>query len=209
MSPTLAGSTSRLEASRLVLADRDALLTDRDAMAPGALDHLLSAAHADELVARLDPDRRLPVPPSTLPQGGGTIYLATADRDGGAVSLIESNYAGFGSGVVDPVTGIAYQNRGAFFRLDPAHVNALAPGKRTVHTLTPGMLLRDGRAVGHPRQHGRRDPAAGVRPGRVGARGWRRGHRHGRGRAPLVRHAAGPPGAAGTARRSSRATTPR
>ncbi|MFN8623047.1 MAG: gamma-glutamyltransferase family protein [Chloroflexota bacterium] len=134
-----------LEASRLVLADRDALLTDPLAMAPGSLDRLLSAAHADELVARLDPDRRLPSPPGTLPQGGGTIYLCTADADGMAVSLIESNYAGFGSGVVDPVTGIAYQNRGAFFRLDPGHMNALAPGKRTVHTLTPGMLLRDGR----------------------------------------------------------------
>lgn len=133
-----------LEASRLVLADRDTFLGDPDAMAPGALDHLLSSAHADELVARLDPERRLPPVATTLPRGGGTIYLATADRDGGAVSLIESNYAGFGSGVVDPMTGIAYQNRGAFFRLDPAHVNALAPRKRTVHTLTPGMLLRDG-----------------------------------------------------------------
>jgi gamma-glutamyltranspeptidase / glutathione hydrolase len=134
-----------LEASRLVLADRDALLTDPDAMAPGALDRLLSEAHAAELAARIDPDRRLPSAPTTLPRGGGTIYLAVADRFGGAVSLIESNYAGFGSGVVDPETGIAYHNRGAFFRLDPGHVNALAPGKRTVHTLTPGMLLRDGR----------------------------------------------------------------
>ena len=66
--------------------------------------------------------RRLPTPATSLPQGGGTIYLCAADRDGGAVSLIESNYAGFGSGVVDPQTGIAYQNRGAFFRLDPGHV---------------------------------------------------------------------------------------
>ncbi len=63
---------------------------------------------------------------------------------GGAVSLIESNYAGFGSGLVDPETGIAYQNRGAFFRLDPSHANSLAPRKRTLHTLTPGMLMRDG-----------------------------------------------------------------
>lgn len=133
-----------LEASRLVLADRDAHLTDLDAMAPGALEHLLSPTHAAELAARLDPDRRLPAARSTLPRGGGTVYLCTADRDGGAVSLIQSNYAGFGSGVVDPVTGIGYQNRGAFFRLDPAHTNALAPRRRTVHTLTPGMLLRDG-----------------------------------------------------------------
>jgi gamma-glutamyltranspeptidase/glutathione hydrolase len=61
------------------------------------------------------------------------------------VSLIESNYAGFGSGLVDPDTGIAFQNRGAFFRLDPRHPNALGPRKRTLHTLTPGMLMRDGR----------------------------------------------------------------
>ena len=60
-------------------------------------------------------------------------------------SLIESNYAGFGSGLVDPETGIGYQNRGAFFRLEPGHANSLAPGKRTLHTLTPGMMLRDGR----------------------------------------------------------------
>ncbi len=64
---------------------------------------------------------------------------------GNAVSLIESNYAGFGSGVVDPATGIAYQNRGSYFRLDRGHPNELAPGKRPLHTLLPGMLLRDGR----------------------------------------------------------------
>ncbi len=133
-----------LEASRLALADRDALLTDPDHMAPGALETLLSREHAAELGARLDPDRALRPEPSTLPRGGGTIALATADRWGGLVSLIESNYGGFGSGLVDPATGIAYQNRGSFFRLDPDHANALAPGKRTVHTLTPGMLLRDG-----------------------------------------------------------------
>jgi gamma-glutamyltranspeptidase len=133
-----------LEASRLALADRDALLTDADAMASGALQTLLSTGHAGELASRLDPDRVLEPAPSTLPGGGGTIALVTADRWGGLVSLIESNYGGFGSGLVDPETGIAYQNRGSFFRLDPAHANALAPGKRTVHTLTPGMLVRDG-----------------------------------------------------------------
>ena len=98
-----------------------------------------------ELADSIDRKRVQPPKPSTLPRGGGTIYLATADRWGNAVSLIESNYAGFGSGLVDPETGIGFQNRGAFFRLDPAHANALAPRKRTLHTLTPGMLLRDGR----------------------------------------------------------------
>ena len=134
-----------LEASRLALADRDATLTDIGAMREGALEWLLSPERAAELAERLDPDAVTPPAASTLPRGGGTVYLCTADRWGGLVSLIESNYAGFGSGLVDPQTGIAYQNRGSFFRLDPAHPNALAPAKRTLHTLTPGMLLRDGR----------------------------------------------------------------
>jgi gamma-glutamyltranspeptidase/glutathione hydrolase len=68
------------------------------------------------------------------------------DADGNAVSLIESNYQGFGSGVVDAETGIHYHNRGSFFSLDPDHPNVLAPGKRTLHTLLPGMLFRDGQA---------------------------------------------------------------
>ncbi len=104
-----------------------------------------TAAGPPSSPASIDPDRVGPVAPSDLPLGGGTVYLCVVDRDGGAVSLIESNYAGFGSGLVDPETGIGYQNRGAFFRLGPGHANSLAPRKRTLHTLTPGMLLRDGR----------------------------------------------------------------
>ncbi|MEO7117755.1 MAG: gamma-glutamyltransferase family protein [Candidatus Limnocylindrales bacterium] len=132
-----------LEAARVGIAHRDAWLSDPAAMTPGALERMLDKASGREIAAAL-PERASTPPPSTLPMGGGTVYLCTADRWGGVVSLIESNYAGFGSGLVDPETGIAYQNRGAFFRLDPSHVNALAPRKRTVHTLTPGMLLRDG-----------------------------------------------------------------
>ncbi len=134
-----------IEASRLALADRDMWLTDPDAMAPGALDRMLDRARSHERALAIDPDRAAPPIPSALPAGGGTVYLCTADADGGAVSLIESNYAGFGSGLVDPATGIGYQNRGAFFRLDGGHANSLAPARRTMHTLTPGMLLRDGR----------------------------------------------------------------
>jgi gamma-glutamyltranspeptidase/glutathione hydrolase len=66
------------------------------------------------------------------------------DADGNAVSLIQSLYSTFGSGVLDPETGILYQNRGSYFSLDPEHANAIAPGKRTLHTLLPGMLFRDG-----------------------------------------------------------------
>ena len=87
----------------------------------------------------------MPLEPGTLPAGGGTVYISAADQWGNAVSLLESNYQGFGSGLVDPATGIAFHDRGAFFRLDPSHPNALAPRKRPTHTLAPGLLLRDGR----------------------------------------------------------------
>ena len=78
----------------------------------------------------------------------GTVYLATADNDGNMVSFIQSNYMGFGSGVVIDGTGISMQNRGHTFKLDPAHANALAPRKRTYHTIIPGFLMKDGEAVG-------------------------------------------------------------
>jgi gamma-glutamyltranspeptidase/glutathione hydrolase len=134
-----------LEASRFALGERDAELTDEAAMDRGGLERLLGDELADEIASRIDVDRTAPLTTSTARGGGGTIYLATADANGSCVSLIESNYAGFGSGLVDPQTGIAFQNRGAFFRLDARHRNVLAPRKRTMHTLTPGMLFRDGR----------------------------------------------------------------
>lgn len=132
-----------VEASKLAMADRDTTLTDPDAM-PMSVEQLLDPGRLDALAARIDPRRAAPAPPATVPRGGGTIYLATADGDGNAVSLIESNYSGFGSLVVDPVTGIHYQNRGSFFSLEPGHANVLAPRKRTLHTLLPGMLFRAG-----------------------------------------------------------------
>ncbi|MCL2363555.1 MAG: gamma-glutamyltransferase family protein [Defluviitaleaceae bacterium] len=85
--------------------------------------------------------------PIPLPKGG-TVYLATADGAGNMVSFIQSNYLGFGSGMVVPGTGIALQNRGSDFSLDPTHVNALAGGKRTYHTIIPGFLTKNGQAVG-------------------------------------------------------------
>ncbi len=133
-----------IEASKLAMADRDAYLTDPEAVA-APLERLLSASYAAELAARIDPSRATRPPAARVPRGGGTIWLGVVDRGGNAVSLIESNYMGFGSGVVDPATGIAYQNRGSFFSLDPGHPNVLAASKRTLHTLMPGMLFRAGR----------------------------------------------------------------
>jgi gamma-glutamyltranspeptidase/glutathione hydrolase len=134
-----------LEASRLGLVERDAHVTDPAWMAHGEVAAMLAEGHIDDLAGRIDPAQAMPPAPGTLPGGGGTVYLATTDRWGNAVSLLQSNYQGFGSGLVDPATGIAFHDRGAFFSLQPAHPNALAPGKRPAHTLAPGMLLRDGR----------------------------------------------------------------
>jgi len=78
----------------------------------------------------------------------GTIYLGTGDPDGMMVSFIQSNYMGFGSGVVVPRTGIALNNRGMNFSMDPSHKNALKPGKRPYHTIIPGFLEKDGRPLG-------------------------------------------------------------
>jgi gamma-glutamyltranspeptidase/glutathione hydrolase len=132
-----------IEAAKLAYADRDRFLAD-PAAREAPLEELLSDRHADELAARIDPRRADPAPPPARTLVGGTIYLAVVDADGNAVSLIQSNAAGFGSGVVDPGTGVHFQNRGASFSLTPGHPNVLAPGRRTAHTLLPGMLFRDG-----------------------------------------------------------------
>jgi gamma-glutamyltranspeptidase/glutathione hydrolase len=131
-----------IEAAKLAMADRDATLTDPEARdVPVAA--LLDKARAAELARGIVRARASRPLAATNPAGGGTIYLAVVDGEGNAVSLIESNYMGFGSGVVDPDTGIHYQNRGSYFSLDPDHPNVLEPAKRTLHTLLPGMLFRD------------------------------------------------------------------
>jgi gamma-glutamyltranspeptidase/glutathione hydrolase len=82
------------------------------------------------------------------PPRGGTVYLCAADGEGRMVSMIQSNFAGFGSGVVVPGWGIALQNRGAGFTLEPGHPNRLEPGKRPYHTIIPAFLTRGKQPVG-------------------------------------------------------------
>ena len=92
----------------------------------------------------LDPDHAA-VGTSDAKDGGDTIYLCAADEHGNLVSLIQSVAYGFGSGIVAEGTGMLLQNRGAYFKLDPLHVNRLEPKKRTMHTLIPAMAARGGR----------------------------------------------------------------
>ena len=104
-------------------------------------------------------ERAATTPLPVLPTGPDTVYLAAADADGTMVSMIQSNYQGFGSGIVIPGTGIAMQNRGRGFVLDPAHPNCVGPGKRPYHTIIPGFVTdADGArmafgVMGGPMQH--------------------------------------------------------
>ncbi|MDR2168471.1 MAG: gamma-glutamyltransferase family protein [Clostridiales bacterium] len=133
------------EAMKLAFTAGKAVITDPKFMAISA-EELLSSAYAEKL--RQNIGKRAAKPASILPNQGGTVYLATADDQGNMISYIQSNYMGFGSGLVVPGTGIALQNRGADFSLDPAHANALAGGKLTYHTIIPGFLTRGGAPIG-------------------------------------------------------------
>jgi gamma-glutamyltranspeptidase/glutathione hydrolase len=93
----------------------------------------------------LDPMHAVADAGGHLHDGGDTVYLCAADEHGNLVSLIQSVAYGFGSGIVAEGTGMLLQNRGCYFKLDPAHVNSLQPKKRTMHTLIPAMAARDGR----------------------------------------------------------------
>jgi gamma-glutamyltranspeptidase/glutathione hydrolase len=131
-----------IEAAKLGLTERDRYVTD-PAFADIPLGCLISKAHAASLRARIDPERATPRP---APGGvqGDTVSVCVVDPAGNAVSLIQSIYFIFGSGVVAGETGIVLQNRGAYFSLAPEHVNRLEPGKRTCHTLMASLAFRDG-----------------------------------------------------------------
>ncbi|MBA3470638.1 MAG: gamma-glutamyltransferase family protein [Herpetosiphonaceae bacterium] len=135
----------QIEAMKLAFADAQRYIADPEHVhVPTAA--LLSKEYAARRRALIGETAQLREP-GQLP-AGGTVYLCVADGDGMMVSYIQSNYMGFGSGVVVPETGIALQNRGAGFALDPAHPNVLAPGKRPYHTIIPSFLTRDGAAIG-------------------------------------------------------------
>ena len=107
---------------------------------------LLQDDFIDDLRMNIGEDARLPS--GADPERGGTVYLASADSRGNMVSYIQSNYMGFGSGIVVPGTGISLQNRGASYSLDPSHINFLEPGKRPFHTIIPGFITRGGKPLG-------------------------------------------------------------
>ena len=135
----------QLEAMKMAFADAFRYVTDPDKMDIDYRD-LLSPAYG-ALRAKEMGDRAQ-VWTHKLPPRSGTVYLCSADGEGNMVSYIQSNYMGFGSGIVVEGTGVSLQNRGADFSLDPGAANRLEGGKRTYHTIIPGFLLQGGRPVG-------------------------------------------------------------
>jgi gamma-glutamyltranspeptidase/glutathione hydrolase len=132
-----------VEAAKLAFEDRDRYLTDPAWMEKSPKE-LLAPERIAQLRSRLDMKRAAPTAAAGT-AGSDTIAIVTADAQGNAVSLIQSLYFTWGSGLVAGDTGVVLQNRGSFFSLDAKQANALAPGKRTMHTLIPSMYLEGGR----------------------------------------------------------------
>jgi len=128
---------------KLAFRDVDAYVADLNAMQPMTSADLLDAEYLKARSALIDPTRAQDFE-SGAPKHGGTVYLCAADASGMMVSYIQSNYAGFGSGVVIPKTGIHLQNRGLGFTLADGHPNQVAPRKRPFHTIIPGFLTAKG-----------------------------------------------------------------
>ncbi|WP_376090117.1 gamma-glutamyltransferase [Roseomonas sp. CCTCC AB2023176] len=138
------------EAARLVYRDRDAFLADPwQSNVP--VERLLSDEYLTRLRGMIRDDAAMP----DLPQAGDadwakhkdTVYLCVVDRDGNACSFINSLFAGFGTGILAEGSGVMLQNRGFGFRLQEGHPNCIAPRKRPMHTIIPGMVMKDGKAV--------------------------------------------------------------
>jgi gamma-glutamyltranspeptidase/glutathione hydrolase len=135
----------QIEAMKLAFADVYRYVGDPATMtiSPEALLH---RDYLRERASLIDANKASHYGPGEPPRGG-TVYVTAADASGMMVSLIQSNYMGFGSGVVVPGTGISLQNRGAGFTLAHDHANEVGPGKRPYHTIIPGFMTRDGAPV--------------------------------------------------------------
>ena len=135
----------QIEAIKLAFSLTKNKITDSNFSALD-IEELLSDLYGETTSQRITNEAITPAS-GEIPKGG-TVYLATADNEGNMVSYIQSNYRGFGSGIVIPDTGIALQNRGEDFSLNPEDPNALEGGKRTFHTIIPGFLTKDRKPIG-------------------------------------------------------------
>ncbi|MFZ2651444.1 MAG: gamma-glutamyltransferase family protein [Burkholderiaceae bacterium] len=134
----------QIEAMKLAFADTYRWVADARAMREVTPQQLLDKAYLAQRAKLIDREHAGDFKHGT-PAKGGTIYLSTADSTGMMVSLIQSNYMGFGSGVVVPGVGVSLQNRGHGFTTNPIHPNVVAPTKRPFHTIIPGFLMKGGK----------------------------------------------------------------
>ncbi|HEX6729046.1 MAG TPA: gamma-glutamyltransferase [Pyrinomonadaceae bacterium] len=133
-----------IEAMKLAFADRNRYIAD-PAFAKVPVAELLSKDYATRRRRLIDPNKVLNTPPpGDINTGSDTTYLTVVDKDGNAVSFINSIFDAFGSGIVAGDTGIVFQNRGTGFSLNPDHPNRLEPAKRPFHTIIPAMVFKDG-----------------------------------------------------------------
>ncbi|SFP41523.1 gamma-glutamyltransferase family protein [Tranquillimonas alkanivorans] len=133
----------QIEAIKLAFADLHAYVADQRHMTQASVEDLLNPDYLKRRASQIS-SHHAQEPGPGAPKAGGTVYLTVADASGMMVSFIQSNYAGFGSGVVVPGTGISLQNRGAGFALQPGHPNEVGPRKRPFHTIIPGFLMKHG-----------------------------------------------------------------
>ncbi len=136
----------QIEAMKLAFADTWGHVSDPATMELTTA-QLLEDTYLADRAKLIDMKRAQEPKTGFIPKGGGTVYLTTADEKGMMFSYIQSNYMGFGSGVVVPGTGISLQNRGAGFSLESGHPNQVGPRKRPFQTIIPGFLTRGGQPV--------------------------------------------------------------
>ncbi len=133
-----------IETKKIVYEDRAKFYADME-FNDVPVDWLISKDYAGVRRELIDPGRALEeIETGAPPEGGDTVYLTVVDNDMNAVSLIQSNYAGFGSGMVPDGLGFSLQDRGALFSLEEGHMNVIEPGKRPFHTIIPGFVTKDG-----------------------------------------------------------------
>lgn len=138
-----------IEAARLAYRDRDAFIAD-PAQVEVPTETLLSDAYLHGMAKLITDERAMVVPPAPdtlLPKHKDTVYLCVVDEEGNACSFINSLFKSFGTGITAEKSGVMLHNRGFGFRLQEGHPNCIAPGKRPMHTIIPGMAMKDGRAV--------------------------------------------------------------
>ena len=136
-----------IEAGRLAYLDRNTFVAD-PMKADVPTDGMLSSARAAELRAMIDPTKRIgALPKPSMPEHKSTVYISVVDKDRNACSFINTLFHNFGAGLMAPKSGVTFTNRAQGFVIEPGHLNCIAPEKRPLHTIIPGMVTKADKAV--------------------------------------------------------------